>query len=174
MALRLLIILAGVAAAVFQTSFLSALAHPLSGIDPRLMLVVALVTAFRFREAAFAAIVSGIAADALSPLPFGVNLLIGLGVAALATFLFTHVFTNHSLPGVLGVNACAYLVSAGATAAAGLLVAAFSTGLPADIAGAEVAVALGTGLAVHLTATIIFLFAVKRALRWFTASFLVR
>lgn len=173
MASRLFLIAAAVAAAIVHASFLSALPHPLSAIDPRLVLVVALITSFRFGDAAVAAAAAGLAADALSPLPFGVHALVSLAAAGTATFLFTRVFTNHSLPGVLGVNACAYVFSSLAAALAGLAVAAVTVGLPPDPFGGGL-VAAALGLVAHLTAVLVALVVLRRALRWFSTFFFVR
>src|SRR5512142_227455 len=113
----LLIVLVAAIVGVVQASFVHALPRPASAVDLPLILVVALVTNFRFGDAFAAAAASGIVADALSSLPFGTDATIMVALAAVTVGLFTRVFTNHSWPGSVGINVAVYALANAALAA---------------------------------------------------------
>ncbi|HSD12359.1 MAG TPA: hypothetical protein VLC10_02260 [Patescibacteria group bacterium] len=110
---------------VLQASFVRALPHPASAVDLPLILIVALVTNFRFADAFVAAAAAGLSIDALSSLPFGTNAAILLVLAAVTVGLFARVFTNHSWPGTVGINVAVYALANVALAAVRVVRATF-------------------------------------------------
>jgi rod shape-determining protein MreD len=154
------IILAAVAAvvtAVAQSGFVRALPVPAAAVDLPLILVIALVTRFRFAEAFAAAIVAGLAMDALSSLPFGTHLVLMALMTGATVALFTRVFTHHSWAGTLGINAAVFLLSRAALAAVRVTRAVFA-GLPAagPIDGGTAAAVAGA-LGLQLLAALVLL-----------------
>ncbi len=126
MAKRLALILFAAALGIFQSSFITALPRPWSAVELPLLFVVALVCNFRFDDALIAAGTSGVVLGMLSPTPFGIVAAVWIALAAGIIALFTTVFTNHAWPGVLGINAVAYLALRAAVTATGMIAAAFS------------------------------------------------
>lgn len=104
------VILAAIALAALHASFFTALPSPISSIDLSLVLIVGLVGAFRFRDAILAAACVGATTDTLSAMPFGTHLMIDIIVTILTILLFTRIFTNHSWPGLLSLNAVAFII----------------------------------------------------------------
>src|SRR5688572_1351861 len=107
----LLLIIAALGLGIVQASFVAALPGPASSLDLPLIMVVALVTAFRFSDALVTAAVSGLAADMLSSLPFGVTAAIMMALAVVTMALFNRVFTHHSWLGTVGINAAVFALS---------------------------------------------------------------
>lgn len=105
------VILVALALGLVQASFVRALPGAASLIDLPLILVIALATGFRFGDAFAAAAASGLAADALSSLPFGVFTAVLLALAVVTVMLVTRVFTHHSLLGTVGINAAVFALS---------------------------------------------------------------
>jgi hypothetical protein len=169
-----LIIAVALVSALLHAGFVSALPEPASSLHLPMILVIGLIATFRFADAFAAALAAGITLDALSSLPFGVNLLTLVAATALAILLFTRVFTNHSWIGLLGMNAACYLLLHGLLGTARLGRAVFA-GWPAQEAVFRASPgALAAGVATQIFAVIIFAFAVRRLKGTFSAFFITR
>lgn len=170
----LILILIAALIGIFQASFMQALPRPASSIDLPLILVVALVTNFRFVDAFAAAAASGIAADMLSSLPFGTNAAIMVVLAAVTVSLFTRVFTNHSWPGTVGINVAVFALANAGLAAVRAVRATF-IGFPAfpplDAAALSAAAA---AVAAQLAAVLLAVGAGALAKRLFSRFFFIR
>jgi hypothetical protein len=132
-----LIAASSVALAVLQAGFVSALPFPANAVHVPLVLIVGLIVRFRFDGALIAAAAAGVAADALSAGFPGVRTALLIGVAAALIAAFTTVFTNHSWPGIIGLNVCGFLLlraSIAATSAIGAWLAGVPAGAPSPAA----------------------------------------
>ncbi|MEY4745375.1 MAG: hypothetical protein RL272_1320 [Candidatus Parcubacteria bacterium] len=170
----LVLVILAVMIGVLQASFIRALPRPESAIDLPLILVVALVTNFRFADAFVAAAASGLAIDALSSLPFGTNAAIMCVLAAVTAGLFTRVFTNHSWPGTIGINVAVYGLAAAALAcvrAVRATLLGFPAFPPIDAAALSAAAA---AVAMQLGAALIAVGAGALAKRSFSRFFFLR
>lgn len=101
-------ILAAAIASVLTAGFFAALPGPLATVNLTLILVIAFITDFRFKDALIAAVVGGLILDLASAGVFGTNIVM-MCIVTMAMFpLFTRVFTNRSLAGLLGMAAVAF------------------------------------------------------------------
>lgn len=170
----LFLIIAAVALGIVQASFVRALPGPASSLDLPLIMIVALVTGFRFGDAFVAAAASGLAADTLSSLPFGVTALIMLALVIVTAALFTRVFTHHSWLGTVGINAAAFALSNLAFLAVRAVRATFA-GFPAfpspDPGFASHALA---AVGIQLAAVVGAIAVAALAKRWFSRFFFLR
>ncbi|HTM68191.1 MAG TPA: hypothetical protein VL426_02725 [Candidatus Binatia bacterium] len=107
----LAVIAIALALGLVQASFVRALPGAASSLDLPLIMVVALVTGFRFGDAFAAAAAAGLATDVLSSMPFGVFTAILLALAFVTMALATRVFTHRSWLGTIGINAAAFALS---------------------------------------------------------------
>jgi hypothetical protein len=110
------VVIAAIAVALVQTGFVSALPAPAASVSLPLLLVVWLITSFRFSDAYAAVLAAGITGDALSSLPRGTHTLVLAATCAVTMFLFTRVFTHHSRRGNLALHAGAFGLAAAALA----------------------------------------------------------
>lgn len=169
-----LIAAAALIAALLRSAFFSALPQPIAAVDLPLILIVGLVGAFRFREALLAAAVAGVTADALSAMPFGVHVAASAAAAALAVLLFTRVFTSHSWPGFLGINAAAFALLHLALAVARLGRAMLGGWPPAAALGGATAAGALSALGLQLAAVLMAMLLAAWSRRAFSRFFFIR
>lgn len=74
-----------------------------------LVFVVFLITEFRKKDALFAAVTAGLALDAISSMPAGVNTTLLVVGWLTADFLFHRVFTNQSALAIIGLHATTFI-----------------------------------------------------------------
>ena len=141
----LLVTAIALALGIVQASFVRALPGSMARVDLPLIMVVALVTGFRFGDAFAAAAAAGLATDTLSSLPFGSVTAVLLVLTAVTVALFSRVFTHHTWLGAVGINAAAFVLS-GLLLAVLRAVRAVFAGFPA-IAATGAAQAAAGGLA---------------------------
>lgn len=108
---KIAVILGAVLVGALHASFVRALPAPASAVNLPLIVIVACIASFRIADAFIVAAAAGLAADALSSLPFGTETAIFLALTAASAALFTRVFTHHSWQGTVGINLAAYALS---------------------------------------------------------------
>lgn len=101
------IIIGAFLASAAQLGLVPLLPRPLALIHLPLLVVTLLVTAFRFREAAAFALLSGAFLDLAAPGPSFMTPILLVSAGALV-LVFTRVLTNSSLPALVGITVAGY------------------------------------------------------------------
>jgi hypothetical protein len=168
-----LVIAIAAAAAVLQAGFLSALGAPFDLLHLVLILIIGLVTGFRFRLAMAGAVVAGAVLEALTPAPWGSQVVILAVVAAALITLFTRIFTHLSLPAFIGINAAGFILVHAMTLLVDAAGAALAGTAIAPLFALRRLIGLGIGLGFQTVAAIAVLFAARKMKRMFFSSFIV-
>lgn len=169
----LLVILTAAALSIIQAAFLSTMTAPLSFLHLPLILVIGLVTGFRFRDAIVAALAGGFALDALTASGKGVAVVVMLVVAAALTALFVRVFSHLSVPSFIAINAAGFLLYHLFFLAAALVRGAVDGPVLVRIFAWDRLWVVCLGLLLQIAASGILLLAAKKMKKLFLSTFFV-
>lgn len=106
----LIVLILAVILSILQAAFFSALPAPFSMLQLPLVLIIGLVTGFRFRQALLAGLASGVTLDILTPPGRGIPVLIMLAVSLALILLFTRTLTHLTVPSFIAINLAGFML----------------------------------------------------------------